>query len=70
MSKSVERYEPRNELEKFGAEAFQESPNTKRLIEILEGQQTIEIEVIVGIAEKSFIDGFMTALRSMGRVPE
>ena len=66
MSKGAEKYEPKNELEKFGAEAFQESPNTKKLSEMLEGQYTKDY--ILATAEKSFIDGFVTALESLNPV--
>ena len=66
MTEKIETYKPRNELEKFGAEAFRESPNTKMLSEMLEGQDMKDI--IMSTAEKSFIDGFVIALESLNPV--
>ena len=63
MIEKVETYEPRNELEKFGADAFRESPNTKMLSKMLEGQNMKDS--ILSVAEKCFIDGFITALKSL-----
>lgn len=42
-------------------ELFAESPNTQRLVEMLNGQK-LKNEIL-GVAEKSFADGFLTAMQ-------
>lgn len=65
MTQNIETYEPRTELEKFGAEAFDESPNMKLLSNMLEGQ--VLKDSIMATAKKAFIDGFVVDISSLGQ---
>lgn len=66
MSKIKTNYTPRNDWEELGAEAFKLSPNKKMLSDLLEGNGMKDN--ILGIAEKSFIDGFVTAFKTVGHI--